>query len=211
MNNQKQNERELRDAIRAFIKNPAPLNQAADEALVDSMYELAHGLLDDDPEARGLAIELRDTDEEAAALYGLFASGESAILVEFRQNTGPALEQFFEQEWRGKLAAEGDYGSDGKQEDIRKIEIPFGQFTAVGLIRQRSDESYELLLTLPAATGLQASQLQGLTLKIVDRPNPIIFNSVKNGAFEARVVLPAMIDGPFKQIILAPIDESPRS
>lgn len=196
--------------LNAMTRSPEPLAQAAHLCLVELMSDLAEGKLSG--ESRAKAVEIRDSNEAARELYELFIdrpappllSGETPSLAlgpvrEFLDGFANALRELY-----AGLALPAALAA--REEEAEEQTIPVGNTTASLRRAKRPDGNYEIQLVVPASANIDPAALSRYVLKLVDRPEPLVFEKRRSGNLVAVVVLPHLIDKPEKQIVIEPLN-----
>ena len=198
-----------RAVVRALIDHPEELARGYHEARVGLMTALAAGELSGEDLA--LASQVRDTDAEARELYDLLVNlpapdgCQDSIFEQFAAGLNRTLQMIYTKIAVFRSAKEMDEGEIIFAEGDEAVpeETILVQGRPCVLRRSRlPDGDYDVELVIPAGVEIAPEDLARLELRIVDRPQPLVFLRRPNGNLVANYVLPPSVDDPNKEIVV---------
>jgi len=200
---QNENTPSSEDAIlRHAITQPNVLDHACREATIELMIDLAAGNLTG--EAIRLAQQLRNEDRDARELYALLTSLPipkektaplASALQQLIDGLTDALREFYSGLAQTALLAEGE-------QEISEETILVQGTPCILRRDKRPDGQYDVALVIPAGVSIDPADLTNLELKIVNKPQRLIFQRFSSGDLVATYVLPATVADPNKQIVV---------
>jgi hypothetical protein len=185
----------LTGVLPLLARRPDLLDAVSQDSLLGLMVEFVGGNLCGN--ALALAQRLVDEDDEALEIYReLTPLPATAAPPELAELFTRALREFYTGLARPLLLAAPT------DPEIREEVLHLGHINCILRLSKRPDGRFNAEFVIPEEAVADSAALSSWEIRIVDRPQPLVFQRRRSGNLVATQVLPATIGDATKQIVI---------